>query len=78
MFRLNCLVATCVLVLTVGTANANTVTFDASGTFDNASSGIDLSGTLTVDLTAGSITAVDLLVTGFSPFNIVISNSSNP
>jgi hypothetical protein len=33
MFRLNYFVASCLLALTIGTANANTVTFDVSGTF---------------------------------------------
>jgi hypothetical protein len=78
MFRLNYLIATCVLALTVGTANANTVTFDATGTFDSASSGINLSGTLTVDVTTGLIPSggVNLQVTGFNPFNILVSSPS--
>jgi hypothetical protein len=84
MFRLNYLVATCLLALTVGTANADTyTTFNASGTFTNEGQYINdpilsLSGTLTIDVTAGSITAVDLFVenngTGFAPFNILFSN----
>lgn len=79
MFRLKYLCVTCVLALTVGAANANTfTTFDASGTFDSPSSGINLYGSITVDVTVGSITGLSLNVTGFDPFNILFSNGSNP
>jgi hypothetical protein len=75
MFRLKYFVATCVLALTIGTANADTVTFDASGTFATTP-GLTLAGTITVDLTAKSITAVDFIINGlnneFAPFTTVL------
>ena len=79
MLRLNYLVAACVLALTVGTANANTVTFDASGTFAPNSfyptNPPNLSGSLTV--ANGLITAVDLKVTDFPDFIFLLTSSSS-
>jgi hypothetical protein len=58
--RLHYLIATCVLALTVGGANANTITaFDVGGTF---SAPVTFSGTLTVDVTTGTVTAVDIVI----------------
>jgi hypothetical protein len=69
MSRLRYLIATCVLALTVGGANANTITtFDVEGTF---STPVTFSGTLTVDVTVGTVTAVDIVVPGFSDFTSV-------
>ena len=55
MLRLNCLVATCVLALTVGAANAGT--FDVTG-----SSGLPLGGTITIDTSAGMVTSEDVTI----------------
>ena len=50
--------ASCVLAMTVGAAKADL--FDISGTFASGALGT-LSGTLTVDVTAGSVTAIDAI-----------------
>src|SRR5258708_7037276 len=53
MLRLKSMVAACVLALTVGAANANTlIEFDASGTFASGQS-LTLGGFIIVDVTAG-------------------------
>ena len=62
MLRLKYLVAACVLALTVGAANANTITvFDVAGTFYSPSN-TPLTGTLTIDVTSGSVTTANLVV----------------
>ncbi len=66
MLRLNCLVATFLLVLTVGAANADT-TFDFSGTpvypvgsLTPLATG--LTGTLTINTTTGTVTGADIML----------------
>ena len=54
MFRLSCLVATSILALTIGAANATV--FDVSGT-----SSLPLGGTLTIS--GGSVTGEDVTST---------------
>jgi hypothetical protein len=96
MLLLKYLVATCLLALTVGAANANTIkTFDVDASFGHAlvsfyHTPTTLTGTLTVDVTAGVVTGSNLLVPGFSVFSniaysyeqfvglwqIIISNSA--
>jgi hypothetical protein len=68
------------------TANANTFTvFDVMGSFTSDEllvplppTPIPLSGTLTVDVTIGSITAADLIIPHFSPLNITDSQFTSP
>jgi hypothetical protein len=73
MSRLQYLVAAW-LALGIGAANANTITtFNVIGTF--VSPAVSLSGTLTVDVTAGTVTAVDLVVPSLSDFTQVLSSS---
>ena len=78
MSRINFLVVACALVLTVDAARANTITtFDTFGTFDNPDVTMyhppsTLSGTLTVDVTAGIVTATNLVVPGFSSFSNIL------
>jgi hypothetical protein len=81
MFRLKSLLASFVMVLTVAAANANTISnFDVSGTVyvylaiyvsgyetTSISGAYQFSGTLTVDVTAGAVTAVDIAVDGLAP-----------
>ena len=72
------IVLACALVLTVGTANANTViSFDVAGTFDNPAVTMyhppsALTGTLTVDVTTGLVTETNLAVPGFSAFSNIL------
>ena len=74
MSRLKCLAATCILALTVGAANANTITtFDVTGTFAYPTS-LSLSGTLTVDVTVGTVIAADVVATGYPDFTILFSS----
>ena len=54
------------LVSSLGTANANI--FDVSGTYP---SGGTFSGILNIDVTAGTITAADITVSGFGQFNLL-------
>ena len=75
--RKRALVAACALALSVGAANASTVTFDVNGSFA-AVPGSTLSGTINVDVTGGTITAADLLVSGFLPFNVFVSAAFTP
>jgi hypothetical protein len=76
--RLIHLLAACVMALTVGTANANTLTtFDASGNY-LMPSGTSISGTLGVDVTAGAITNVNLTVTGYSTFTDLLFTQLEP
>jgi hypothetical protein len=83
MLRLKYFVGTCVLALTVGAASANTIkTFDVDASFGHANvtfyhTPTTLTGTLTVDVTAGVVTASNLLVPGFSAFSN-IAYSYNP
>ena len=78
MLRLNALLAMCALALTTVAANANSiVTFDVSGTFNNPLVTMyhppaDLSGTLTVDVTAGAVIGTNLVVPGFSNFSTIL------
>ncbi len=78
MLRLKVLAATCVLAMTAGAANANTLTtFDVDASFGNAA--VDfyhtpqpLTGTMTVDVTAGVVTDTNLFVPGFSAFSTIV------
>jgi hypothetical protein len=80
MPRLNYLVATCVLALSVGAANA--AVFDVSGTFYTYTtpvSPITLGGTITINTTSGSLVGADLTVSGYAvPFTDVIPSLSTP
>jgi hypothetical protein len=76
MLRLKFLFAM-TLALTIGAASANAVTFNVSGTFNNPlvtmyHSPEPLSGTLTVDVTTGVVTATNLAVPGFSNFSNIL------
>jgi hypothetical protein len=78
MLRLNYLVATCVLALTVGAANA--AVFDVSGTFYTYTtpvSPITLGGTITINTATGSLDGADLTVSGYAvPFTDIIPSLS--
>jgi len=69
MFRLSCLVATSILALTIGAANATV--FDVSGT-----SSLPLGGTLTIS--GGSVTGEDVTSTDsiYNPFNTLTSSTT--
>jgi hypothetical protein len=74
MLRLYCLAAICLLVLTVGSASADTI-FNVSGTINSdfpppATS--TLSGTITIDTGTGAIDGVDLQFT--SPSNTIVGS----
>jgi hypothetical protein len=56
----------CALALNFGVAKANT--FDVSGTYSIPSPGGTLSGTLDIDVTAGTVISADILVQGFAEF----------
>jgi hypothetical protein len=74
--RLNYPIATCILAMSVGAANADTIgTFDVTGSF--ATPATSLTGTLTVDETSATVTAADLFV-GTIPqhFNMLITNKT--
>jgi hypothetical protein len=61
--------AVCLLTLTTGAARANTIhTFDVSGTFETYEVFTNMSGTATVDVTAGAFVSVNFLVSGYLPF----------
>jgi hypothetical protein len=70
----------------IGVANANTISiFYVNGSFaaDEFSSPplstpVPLRGTLTIDVTAGSVTASDLLIPTFEPLNIIDSQQTLP
>ena len=64
--RLSLLVATAILSTSLA-AHADTL-FNASGTFNDGS---NLTGTVTIDTTSGSVTSVNLIVTGVSNFTFV-------
>jgi len=69
-------------IFSTGTASADTYeTFSASGSFATVyaplTSPLDLSGTITVDVTTGTISGADLGITGVSPFTTVISDTVN-
>jgi hypothetical protein len=70
----------CSVLSGVQLADANTVTvFDSSGTYAIGSpAGATLTGTVTVDVTAGTITNVDLQVTGFASFTDLIFTTLEP
>ena len=60
-------------------AKANTITtFNVSGTGERVATitGTTFSGTMTIDVTAGTLTAIDLSFQGVSPFNTI--NESVP
>jgi hypothetical protein len=59
----------CAMTLSLGVAKADR--FDLSGTYSNPSPGGTLSGTLDIDVTAGTITGVDIIVQGFGEFPIL-------
>ncbi len=57
----------CALALSVGAASADVITtFDVSATFDSSCSGCSLGGTITVDVTAGTIQSANITITGQS------------
>jgi hypothetical protein len=58
------------LVSSLGTANANI--FDVFGTYP---SGGTFSGILNIDVTAGTITAADITVSGFGQFNVIAGSA---
>lgn len=69
MFRLSCLVATSILALTVGAANATTFNVSGSGS-------LPLGGTITIS--GGSVTGEDVTSTDstFNPFDALTSSTS--
>src|ERR1035437_7175355 len=76
MLTLKYLIAACVLTLTVGSANADTInTFVAEGTFAAdpvfGTPASTLSGTLTVDESIG-ITAANLIVPSIADFTTIL------
>jgi hypothetical protein len=74
------LIFTAVTAFCVATpAKANTITtFNVSGTGERVATitGTTFSGTMTIDVTAGTLTAIDLSFQGVSPFNTI--NESAP
>ena len=58
------------LVSSLGTANANI--FDVSGTYPSSGT---FSGILNIDVTAGTITAADITVSGFGQFNVIVGSA---
>ena len=79
MLRLKCLVAACVLAVSVGQVKANTfTTFDASGTFTDPFHDIfPLSGGITVDSNSAFISNASLFLVG-EPWTIIVAqNGSN-
>ena len=68
---------TCALALSIGAANASVVTFDVTGLFSNPLVTMyhpseNLSGTMSVDVTTGLVTAAELVVPGFSDFSNIL------
>jgi hypothetical protein len=67
-----------------GAANADTITvFNVTGSFASDESPIPappvpLSGTLTIDVTIGSVIASDLIIPTFAPLNIIVSQNTSP
>jgi hypothetical protein len=59
-------------------AKADTITtFNVSGTCvpqEPPFTGTTFSGTLTIDVTTGTVTAIDVSFQGFSPFNVTLSS----
>src|SRR3954469_10026493 len=78
MTRVNYLVAACLLALTAGAANANSITtFDVDASFGHADVDFyhtpqSLTGVLTVDVTTGVVTGANLTVPGFSAFTTIV------
>jgi hypothetical protein len=64
--------ALCAMVLSCGVAKADL--FDVSGTYSIPSPGSTFSGTLTIDVTAGAVTGVDIIVQGIGEFPILFSS----
>ena len=73
----------------IGTANADTIIpFNVTGSFADDEydppgpplppTPIPLSGTLTIDVTNGTVTASDLIIPGFSPLTIIDSQYTSP
>jgi hypothetical protein len=62
----------CATALSFGTAKANT--FDVSGTYSIPSPGSTFSGTLTIDVIAGTATSADIIVQGIGEFPILFSS----
>jgi hypothetical protein len=80
MLRLKCLVAACVLAVSVGQVKANAfTTFDASGSFtDVFHDTFALSGSITVDSTSGAVISnASLFLVGEPWTNIVGQSGSN-
>jgi hypothetical protein len=63
-------------------AKANTITtFNVSGTCFGVAPGLTgttFSGTLTIDVTAGTVTALDVIFQGLSPFNTIVLSNTVP
>jgi hypothetical protein len=80
MTRVNHLIAGCLLALTAGAANANSITtFDVDASFGHANVDFyhtpqSLTGTLTVDVTTGVVTGANLTVPGFSTFTTIVNS----
>jgi hypothetical protein len=76
--------AICTLALTIGSATAGTIeNFDISGTFDNQSnitSNGTFLGNIEIDLATGAIFSIDVSVSGYGIYSLVIeqSGSINP
>jgi len=72
------LVTVLALSLTAGVAKADVITtFDVSGQFNVPSKGT-FSGTLAVDVTAGTVSTVDITFPGLTDFTALISSSPFP
>ena len=76
MLRLKCLVAACVLAVSVGQVKANTfTTFDASGSFtDVFHDSFPLSGSITVYDTSAVVSDVSLFLVG-EPWTTIVGQS---
>jgi hypothetical protein len=67
------------LALITGVAKADTITtFNVSGTCSPFApfTGTTFSGTLTIDVTIGTVTAIDVSFLGFSPFNTISGSNA--
>ena len=79
MLRLKCLVAACVLAVSVGQVRANTfTTFDASGSFtDVFHDTFALSGSITVDSNSGALISNASLFLVGEPWTIIVGQSGS-
>jgi hypothetical protein len=66
------------MTLIIGIAKADTITtFDVSGTFTMPSSGT-FGGTLTIDVTNGTVSSVDITFPGLADFNSIVQSHPWP